>query len=347
MNTTENEVTTMEFEIVPTEAGLELEAKNSLELAFKGFFERAAEWKKQAESITDPKVARTARLEIRKIRIEAEKKRKELKSDALLYGKAVDGANNIFLNLITPIERGLDDIEKAEERRIAAELKAKTDERLGKYAEYHDDSLPYPDLANLDDEQFSSLLENAKIIKRLKLEEVAKLEAERIEKERIEAEAREAQRLENIKLKAEAEEREKAIAKERAEAEKLRKAQEANQAKERAEIEAKSKAEAEAREKVEAESLRLKEAEQARKDKEQAEIAEAKQIESQRIAKEKAEAKKAANAPDKEKLNDFAERIRGLIVPSVVSLEAQEVADEVAQKVANFATWINTQASKL
>tara|TARA_R110001592_G_scaffold71939_3_gene219538 strand:+ start:2243 stop:3406 length:1164 start_codon:yes stop_codon:yes gene_type:complete len=387
MTKTQNEVPTMEFEIVPTEAGLELEAKNSLELAFKGFFSRAAEWKKQAESITDSKVARTARLEIRKIRIEAEKKRKELKADALLFGKAVDGANNIFLNLITPIERRLDDIEKAEERRIAAELKAMVEERSNQYTEFHDDSLPYPDLSNLTDEQFSSLLENAKTLKRLKLEELAKLEAERIEKERIEAEEREAQRLENIKLKAEAEEREKAIAKERADAEKLRKVQEAKQAKERAEIKAKLKAEAEEREKaiakeradaeklrkvqeakqakeraeikaklkaeaeerekVEAESMRLKEAEQARKDKEQADIAEAKKLEAQRIAKEKAEAKKAANAPDKDKLNAFADQVGGLVVPSVAAPEAQLVADEVAQKVANFKAWIKTQASSL
>ena len=93
--------------------------------------------------------------------------------------------------------------------------------------------------------------------------------------------------------------------------------------------------------------MRLKEAEQARKDKEQADIAEAKKLEAQRIAKEKAEAKKAANAPDKDKLNAFADQVGGLVVPSVAAPEAQLVADEVAQKVANFKAWIKTQASSL
>jgi hypothetical protein len=47
-------------------------------------------------------------------------------------GKAIDGANNILLALIVPIEQSLEDIEKAEERRIAAIAEATRQERAEK-----------------------------------------------------------------------------------------------------------------------------------------------------------------------------------------------------------------------
>jgi len=327
---------TIQFEIVPNDLGLDLQAKNSLELAFSGFFQEAARWKKEAETITDSKLARTARLEIKSLRVQAEKKRKELKEDSLRMGKAIDGANNILLSLIVPIETHLDNIEKAEERRIAAELKAELERRVEIYTPYHDEAMPFPELSVMDDTQFNTFVENAKALLEMKKQAVAKAELERIEKERIEAEEREAQRLENIRLKAEAEAREKQIAIERAEAEKLRLEQEAKAAKERAEIEAKAKAEAEAREKAEAEARRLKEEDEARK---------AKELADELLAKEKA--KKAASAPDKDKLALFAEEIRNLKLPEVKTNEAKEVVKEINQKVKNFAAWIEDQIAQI
>jgi len=335
------------FEIVPSEIELDLQAKNSLELSFRGFFEEADRWKKEASAITNPKTARAARLELKGLRVAAEKKRKELKEDSLRMGRAIDGANNILKAIIIPLEKSLEDIEKEEERRIAAEEAARTAKRVEEYRGFHDESLPFPDLSGMTDEQFSATLKNAKTLHELKEKERARIEAERLQKEKEEAEAREKQRLENIRLKKEAEAREKQIAKEREEAAKERakaeakakkeaEAREAKLAAERAKVEAKAKKEAAARRAAEEEAQKLKEAEEARREKEAAEKA----------AKEKAAKEKAA-APDRDKILAFAKSIRGIEAPSVKSDEAKEVCLNITDKIEKFAKWIEGQAKTI
>ncbi len=361
--------TEMTFEIVPAEAGLEPSAKLSIESAFSGFFQQAAEWREKAAEITDPKEARAARLTLVKLRTSADKTRAESKAQYLRMGKAIDGANNIFLAMVVPIEEQLEAIEKAEERRIAAERIARATERLEAVRPFVEEGFPIPPLGDLSEIQFSEYLAGAKLLHETKAAAIAKAEADRIEREakeaaeRAEREAkeaaeREAQRLENIRLKAEAEAREKAITAEREAAEKERakieaaaaaerkKAEEARLAaeetarKERAAIEAKAKAEAEAREAAEREAKALRDAETKR-------LAE---IEAARIAKEKADAdaaKKAAAAPDKAKLIEFAIAVRDIPVPTVKSADANAVRDDIAAKLESFAKWIEAQAAKL
>lgn len=347
----------MTFEIVPAEMGLEPAAKTSIETAFSGFFQQAAEWKDKAETITDPKEARAARLSLVKLRTSADKTRAENKAQYLRMGKAIDGANNIFLAMVVPIEEKLEAIEKAEERRIEAERVVRAMERLEAVKPYVEAGF-IPPLGDMTDEQFSTYLDGAKLLHQAKIEAAAKAEAERIEREAKEAAEREAQRLENIRLKAEAEAREKdlkaerearekerikieAAAKaERAKAEAARIAAEESARKERAAIEAKAKQEAEAREKAEREAKALRDAEAKR-------LAD---IEAARVAKEKAEAeaaKKAEAAPDKAKLMEFAAKVRALVVPLAKSEAGREVAAEINQKVESFAKWIESQASTL
>lgn len=303
--------TDTQFEIIP--AGIELaqESRQSIETSFADFFAEARQWQIKTAEITEPNEAREARLKMVKVRTAAEKKRKELKDDYLRMGKAIDGANNILLALIVPLEKQMEEIEKAEERRILAERIALTNERAEKLRPFIADGTPLPPLADITDDQFQSMLADAKMLHEAKMEAAAKAEAERIDRERKEAEEREAQRLENIRLKAEAEAREAAI-----------------------------KAEREAREKAEREAAATK-AEIERKEREAKEAEEAKA----RAAAEAA--RKAAAAPDKERVLAFVLMIRSIQAPEAKSEDGKKIMAEISDKIESFAKWIELQAAKL
>lgn len=360
---------TPEFEIVPAEIGLDLVAKNSLELAFAGFFETAAKWRDQAAAITDPKLARTARLELKNLRVAAEKKRKELKEDSLRMGKAIDGANNILLSIIVPIERGLEDIEKAEERRIAEELRQRAESRTAELRPFVDPAMPFPAVGAMTEEQFAAVLADAKLLHQMKQEAAAKAEAERIERE-AEA-ARERLRIaeENDRLRKEAAEREaqmkaereaaaakqreleEAARKERERVEAEKAAAEAKARAEREAIEAKAKAE---REKQEAAARAEHEkaeaaakAEREAREKAEAEAKALRDAEAKRIADEAKAKAKAAKAPDREKLIAFVATVKALTPGPMKSAEANAIAEEIADQVAKFAAWIEKKAATL
>ncbi len=363
------ETLTPVFEIVPAEIGLDLAAKNSLELAFSGFFTEAAKWRDHAAAITDPKLARTARLELKNLRVAAEKKRKELKEDSLRMGKAIDGANNILLSIIVPIERGLEDIEKEAERRIAEELRQRAEARTAELRPLVDPALPFPPVGAMTEEQFQATLADAKLLHGMKQEAAAKAEAERIERE-AEA-ARERLRIaeENERLRKEAAEREQQMKAEReAAAAKQRELEEAAR-KERERVEA-EKAAAEAKARAEREAIIAKarreaeegaaraaqaaaEAEEAaRKEREAREKAEAeakalRDAEAKRIADENRAKYTAAKAPDRERLIAFARSVRGLTPGSMQSAEANAIAEEIATQVEKFAAWIEKKAALL
>lgn len=148
----------------------------------------------------------------------------------------------------------------------------------------------------MSDESFESFLSGLKSTYEVKIEAERKLEEERIAKEKADAEAREQQRLENERLKSEAEKREKEIEAER-KANEQKLAEERAKAKAEAdrieaENKAKLKAEQEAKAKLEAEL-------QAKKDAEIKAENERKQVE----LKAKAEAEKNAKAPIKKQLS--------------------------------------------
>jgi hypothetical protein len=332
---TNNTLEITEFEIVPNELGLEPEAKTSLEVAFSGFFEEARKWKEKSELITSPKDARAARLEIKNLRVSAEKTRKKLKEDSLRMGKAIDGANNILLAVIVPIENALEEIEKAEERAEAARIQSLNEFRLAELEKINHVSLGV-NLGSLTDEQWDAYFQQAKDANQARLERVAREAAEAAEKLRLEELAREEQRLENLRLKAEAEARQKELD----EARKIAAQKEAEAQKEKLKAEAKAKAESDARQRAENEARELREAEIKR----QAEI-EAKAKADELAAKESA--RKAAAAPDKQKLIDFAQVIRSLELPTVKSEDGKKTLLEISDKVESFAKWIETQANKI
>lgn len=346
------------FEIVPAEIGLDLAAKNSLELAFSGFFQQAAKWKKQAAAITDPKLARTARLELKNLRVAAEKKRKELKEDSLRMGKAIDGANNVFLALVVPIEKSLEDIEKAEERRIAEELRQRTEVRVAELRPFVDPALPMPAVGGMTEDQFQATLADAKLLHDMKLEAARKAEEERLEREAEAARERVRIAEENERLRKEAAEREAQLKAEREAAEAERRRIEEEARKQREEAEAKAKAE---RDKLEAAARAEREkaeaaaaAERKKREKIEAEAAalrreaeEKRKAEEKRQADELAAKAAAAKAPDREKLIAFAATVRALSPGEMATAAGNQVVGEIADQVAKFAAWIEKKAATL
>ncbi len=188
-----------QLQVLVKESGLE-ETKSKVILdKFQNTFELAAEWEIKAKAIVvtdasqtgDMKMAREGRLFLKKIRVEAENTRKELKQQSLLEGKAIDGIANVIKALIVPIEDHLDKQEHF------VEIKQKQEE----------------------DEH------RREVERRMEQERIEKEEADR----KAEARRQEEQRLENIRLREESEAKEKQLGEECAAREKERKATEKRQ----------------------------------------------------------------------------------------------------------------------
>lgn len=334
------------MEIVPSDLGLAPEVKTSLESSFSGFFKSAREWREKADSISDPKEARSARLEIKRLRVAAEKQRKKLKEDSLRMGKAIDGANNILLALIVPIEKGLEDIEKKAEREEAERIAALHQVRMGQLNAIDHDTRGLH-VGGLSSEDWESYLSDAKELHSARVEKARREKEEADAKAKAEAERIEKERIENIRLRKEAEAR-------AAEAEKARKEQEViakkaaeEAAKERRKIEAEAKKAAEERAAIEAEAKALRDAETARVKAENDARIEAERVKAEEVKLAEIAAKKAASAPDKAKLMEFAKTVRALTVPQTKSPEGEAVATEIKKKTESFASWIENQASTL
>jgi hypothetical protein len=340
--------------VIIEENGLEANTASAIKEAFLGFFEQAKEWKAKAEQIvvndatqvTEMKKAREGRLAIRKIRIEADKRRKELKEESLRYGKAVQGVYNLIEYLIVPIEEHL---EKQENFAVIAEANRKEalhNERVAALQPYNVEYTAY-DLRNMSEDAFKQLLDGSRLAHENKLAEAARLEAEKIAAQKAEQERIEAQRLENERLKKEAEEREKVLAEERKKAEAEKKAIEEKARLEREETERLAKVEAakqaealrierEEREKVEAE---LKAKQQAEADHKAAE-------EKARLTEQKA-AKKAAAAPDKDKIAAIVMQLERLVYPEVKTDEAMQIVSDTKGLVAKVIAHIKTKTEQL
>ncbi len=288
--------------------------------------------------VNEMKLARVTRLTLREVRIQIEKRRKELGEDALRRKQNIDRSAKELSALIEPLEARLLEQEKfAEivEAKRKAELKAARETEIRPFVE----AMPSLDLGEMADADWSALLAGAKAAHAARIEAAQKAEAERIAKEKAEREERERIRQENERLKREAEAREAQARKERAEAaaklEAERKAAAAEAAriaeisrKEREAVEAQTRKEREAREKLEAERA--------------AQLAEAKRKEDERIAAERA----AALAPDKEKLRSIAAAVRALPMPTV-SANGFAALNEIKAKAEGFAKWIERIASEI
>lgn len=283
--------------------------------------------------------AKELRLKYVKVRTATAEIHKNLKDFYLKGGRFVDGWKNAQLFASQQIEETLKKIETHYEI-LEAERKEKLkNERIAMIQPYVQDINTFM-LENMTDEAFQLLLAGSKHQYEMQIEATKKAEEERIAREKAEAEERERIRLENIRLKEEADKKQKELEAERAA---VRLAQEKRDAelamerakaqKEREEMEAKARKEREERERIEAE---LK----AKQDNER-------KIEAARIANEKAEAKRLKLAPDKTKLLNFMQAINDLPRPEVKSIEAADIASKANIKLFEVAAYIRDNANKL
>ena len=202
-----------EIDALVEQAGLEKTTQSMLIASFVPFLQKVQQWKKDAEAlvVTDAtqtakmKMAREARLELKRIRNEADKTRKMLKEDSLRYGKAVQGIYNIIEYTVVPIEEHLERQEKFVEIQEQKEKEARAELRRDELKPYEMYVPVNVDLINMSDSMYAALLDSVKQQHEAQIEferkEAERKEAERLENERI--------RLENERLKKEAEERER------------------------------------------------------------------------------------------------------------------------------------------
>lgn len=285
-------------------------------------------------------MADTARLNIKKARLSAEKifdaKREEvqnLKAEFDLEDKLWLKAKQVMQLKFKAIE------EKAEwkanfVKRFEAEQKElRTQKRINEVSKYAE--INRIEFEAMSDESFDSFLSGLKSTYESKIEAERKAEEERIEKEKADAKAREQQRLENEKLKAEAEKREKEIEAER-------------KANEQKLLEERAKAKAEA-DRIEAENKSKLKAEQEEKAKLEAELQAKKDAEikaenerKQAELKSKAEAEKNAKAPIKKQLSIWVD---GFSIAEINVENEKKVL--IKEKFESFKKWAKKEIENI
>lgn len=314
--------------------------------AFSIADEKIAEWREEFMplAITDINDSRTlqvvhdARMVIKNTRVAVEKKRKELKADALKYGQIVDGEARRITALLLPIEEhlaGEEDRVTFERERIRLEkaevARAATQARVDALAAVSC-VVSFTDAQLLTEDGFKAKLTEATEAHRIEQERLAAVEAERL---RLQAE-------EDARRKAEAEK----LAAERAELDRIRAAQEAEAAKLAAERQRIADEEADRVRAAEVDKARLEAAEKARIETEQRLKREADEAKARADAEAAERARLEALRPDREKLLAFAAAIEA-VPPPAVSKESMKAATQAIVAVTSAVQAIRKSASAL
>jgi hypothetical protein len=261
-----------------------------------------------------------ARMVVKNKRVEVEKRRKELKADALEFGRKVDGAAKLLTELLKPIEEHLDAEESAvvqEKQRIAREAEEakarKLQERVTKMLAV-EPPIGAAAIAAMSDEEYNTALASF----------TESFNARNAEAARVAAEEAEAKRQEAIRMAAEREALE-AERKRLAEIERQQKAEADRIAAEQRKIDEANRAEQKRIADAEVARLRAEEIER-----EKAAAAERARIETEARLKREAEAAAAKAAkeeakrlrlealrPDREKLLAYIAAIEAVAMPQV------------------------------
>lgn len=294
---------------------------------FLCYFDLAADWENKAKSLTvnsieqraEMKMAREGRLFLANKRTDIEKTRKQLKESSLREGQTIDAIAKVLTNLILPIEEDLKLKEKfaeIQEENRKALLKSERENQISKYSEFVPFGLNF---GEMEEEDFNKTLEGAKLQFEAKQEAIKKAEDERIAKEKAESLERERIKQENIKLKEEADKREKQLAIERA----------------------KAKEEADKREALQAQI----------KAKEQAELKAKQEADAKFLAEQKAkelEAKKMAKASESVKLMAWLEGFETSKIQSQnLSPESIALQNEIIEKFSSFKNWAKSKINSI
>ena len=215
--------------------------------------------------------AKRLRIDIGKVRIATDKIRKEQKEEYLRAGKAIDGVSNILKWAVTGKENELKRIENHFEIMEQQRLERLQLERAQILQLYVENAFEM-ELSNMDDDVWAAYLAAKVQQYKDRIAAEKKAEEDRIAKEKAEAEERERMRVENERLRKEAEKREKLDAERRAKEEAERKQREEEARREREAHEAKLKAERDRAAKAEAELKAKEEAERKERAEEEARI---------------------------------------------------------------------------
>jgi len=294
----------------PQEYGIEKKEAEQIQSVFIPMLEKMTELENEYNEIVkesiSPEVcakARELRLKLVRVRTDTKDIHKKAKAYYLAGGRLVDAWKNAQEFAAIEKEGTLEKIEKHFELLEAEKLEKIKQERVEALSQYVNDVSCY-DLKNMTESGFAQLLENSKFAfeARKKAEEEA--EIARIENEKKEAIAREEMRIENERLKKEAEAMELEREKERKKQNKIL-----------AEAKAKAEKEAEARAKLEAEKR-----EQQRKLDEQKD-------------KELEEKRQAEMAPDRDKLVAYAKKLAEVEVPKLKTDEANLILQSALELV--------------
>jgi len=282
----------------------------------------------QPDQVAEMQQARGIRLQIAKRRFLArdivKEERNKLKN-AMADFKLQD---TLWLKSFQMLEAVCDNLEgKCEEKekfaqRYEAEQKQmRYETRVAKLYQFGTDPSIYA-LADMTDEAFEKLLENEKLAYNARIAAQKKAEADAALEAKAEDDRQEAIRKENIELRAQAEIKEKELAKEREAQQKIldaeRKAREAVEAKARAEKEAQAQKEA-------AEATRLNTLKKAQEDQD----------------------RKKLLAPDKDKLLELASMIEQIGMPAVKSNEASAVIRATQDMLGKVTNYIREKAKTL
>jgi len=317
--------------LVAKETGLEMSKVDILLSKFGGYFQEAKKITQGAkeiivsdfEDVETMQQAREKRLQLRGVRIDVEKTRKELKKQSLREGKAIDGIANVIKALIEPTEEYL--LKQENFTKILQKVKYDKEEleriaKLSSYVENIEDYDLYP--TRMSKATFSQLLNASKLAyeaeAKAKKETEKKVEEERLAKLESEREYRRRIIKENKRLIEEAllQEKKEEV-KRKKEAKKL-----AIERKQRLELEKKLEAKAEAEEET----------------RRQARIKEQAEEETRR---------QSILAPDKDKIFDFANELDKIEYPMLKSKVAIKLILQTKEEISRIAKVLRTKAKEL
>jgi hypothetical protein len=207
-----------------------LDARRALTLreTFEAVIGKVEEWQTEARGLTvtaeeqTGKMARARllRLEIKRVRVDLDKRRKDLKAGILVEGRAIDGAFAVFEGLAAPLEKHLLEQEQFGERLAKQRADALRDARAQALQALGVSAVALPAaLGEMSEEAWTLVLADAHAAKAQREEAARVAEAARVEAARIIAEREAAARAERIRLDAERQARDDA---QRAENERLR-----------------------------------------------------------------------------------------------------------------------------
>ena len=253
MNNQIAKIETTQLEKVVKESGLQIQEGEEIKKSYLPFVVQLSEIQAQSSKINfdspemiDETIARELRLKTVKIRTGAEVLKDQRKRGYLLRGNLEQAAYNLIASSCKLTEETFFNVEKAREIAEKKRKEALKIERQEKLSPYTEDVVLYP-LGEMSEEQFNSLYITLRTAHEDQLEAERKAEEERIAKEKAEAAERERMRLENIRLKKEAEERERVMAELKAKNNAIEKAKKEAEAKAEAERKAKEASEKKAR----------------------------------------------------------------------------------------------------